>query len=344
MITLKATPITDKSLTSFDDYKSFQDFNIWQTAPLLDLGTIGSNLVDFRLTSNQTPLAAAVINERSSKLMSSVVAWVRGGPLFIKSKNAVENEKNLKKFLVNLVSHYEASYKRVYINIVLNNASDIRQKLMLKECGWKRPLLERGTNWTIILPIDSDSEKNFSLFQSKWRNQLRKAQKNGIEFDVALDSSLMSRYQHIHNDMCHMKSKQNLALSGESIQKLSPGAFDTLITIIGKHNGRDVCGCVVPVVQNKAFYLYAAANSEGRSGYYSNAMLWELVQQLSHRQIKELDLCGIDPSLNWGGYHFKQGTGGQAVEYLGEWEYSNSKPLRAAVNLLQSYRFKKLYG
>ena len=98
-------------------------------------------------------------------------------------------------------------------------------------------------------------------------------------------------------------------------------------------NGKDVAGCVVIIFQQKAYYLYAAANELGRQHYSSNGMVWHLIKYLVKNGCEELDTSGVDPYKFWGGYNFKKRFSTYPVEYTGEWEYCSSKFLRTVINL-----------
>jgi lipid II:glycine glycyltransferase (peptidoglycan interpeptide bridge formation enzyme) len=97
------------------------------------------------------------------------------------------------------------------------------------------------------------------------------------------------------------------------------------------------------IVREKAFYYYAAATERGRQGYFSNALVWRLLEELHRRNVTELDMSGIDPRANWGGYHFKRGVGGRLVAYTGEWDYSQPRALKPLIAAGLFWRTARLY-
>jgi lipid II:glycine glycyltransferase (peptidoglycan interpeptide bridge formation enzyme) len=64
-------------------------------------------------------------------------------------------------------------------------------------------------------------------------------------------------------------------------------------------------------------------------------MFYKTISYLKEINIKIFDFGGIDPinPLAEGVNHFKKGFGGTITEYLGEWEWSDSKLLRFGSNL-----------
>jgi lipid II:glycine glycyltransferase (peptidoglycan interpeptide bridge formation enzyme) len=59
----------------------------------------------------------------------------------------------------------------------------------------------------------------------------------------------------------------------------------------------------------------------------------EVLRYCQEHGITKYDLGGIDPWDNPGCHRFKRGTGGQEVEYLGEWDWGTSFWLRLFGNL-----------
>ena len=70
----------------------------------------------------------------------------------------------------------------------------------------------------------------------------------------------------------------------------------------------------------------------------SNAVQWRMIRDANAAGCAVYDLRGIvegvgadDPEI--GLIQFKVGTGGEAVAYLGEWDYPINKPLYRAFDL-----------
>jgi len=89
---------------------------------------------------------------------------------------------------------------------------------------------------------------------------------------------------------------------------------------------------------NIAMDLLAAAGASARKVYASHATLWALLDHCCQLGLIEYDLSGVDPINNKGVYDFKQGTGANLVECVGEWEWANLPGLCHAVNWLIAKR------
>ena len=130
-----------------------------------------------------------------------------------------------------------------------------------------------------------------------------------------------------------MKNMSKLALNEADLINRRNYLKDNLQLILCSINNEDVCGCVVTLFKDKSYYLYAASNENGRKNYSANAMVWYLIKRLKQMGVRELDLLGIDPYKNWGGYHFKKGLGGRAMELIGEWEYATNPFIALMLNV-----------
>jgi lipid II:glycine glycyltransferase (peptidoglycan interpeptide bridge formation enzyme) len=75
----------------------------------------------------------------------------------------------------------------------------------------------------------------------------------------------------------------------------------------------------------------------------SNALQWRMICDARERGAAVYDLRGITDTLEDGDpllglLRFKVGTGGEAVEYLGEWEFPVNRALHKAFQLYLATR------
>ena len=92
-----------------------------------------------------------------------------------------------------------------------------------------------------------------------------------------------------------------------------------------------------------AWYSYGASSTEKRDVRGSNAVQWAMIQDSLAVGAGVYDLRGITDTLDPDDSHvgliqFKVGTGGEAVEYAGEWDLPLNKPLYKAFDLYMSRR------
>lgn len=321
----------------------FNDVNFQQTYSFGEfVKTRASRVFRALLVEDDQTLVMAQGFVRNSLFGFSVLV-IRGGPAFQASRNENTNLKHLRTFLQQLIKVNRERYKFLYISITMNSERAMLAEIALREAGMARPFFERDPYLTYMVPIHRDLEQNMKAFDVKWRNQLRRAEGLSPKFTWGNDDSLLKSYVSLHNSMCQIKLIESYSMSYEGIAAMRRNLGERLQFMIGTHEGRDVCGCAVVITHGQAYYYFAAANEQGRKGYFSNAMVWALIQKLQEINVTELDLSGIDPVRNWGGYHFKKGIGGKPFAYVGEWDFSSPAFLKPLMNFALFWRSKRMY-
>ena len=91
-------------------------------------------------------------------------------------------------------------------------------------------------------------------------------------------------------------------------------------------------------VGTHAWYSYGASSTEKRDVRGSNAIQWAMIRDALAAGAEVYDLRGITDTLDADDPHvgliqFKVGTGGEAVEYAGEWDLPLNRPLYTAFDL-----------
>jgi lipid II:glycine glycyltransferase (peptidoglycan interpeptide bridge formation enzyme) len=91
------------------------------------------------------------------------------------------------------------------------------------------------------------------------------------------------------------------------------------------------------------WYSYGASSTAKREVRGSNAVQWQMIGDAIAAGADVYDLRGITDTLDPADPHigliqFKAGTGGQAVEYAGEWVFPLNRPLYKAFQLYLARR------
>lgn len=334
--------ISNNSQEDWDNYlENFRDFNFNQSFKLGEYIKINSKKFDikrFVLFNGKTPVVMAQVMYKKIKYFPFVIVLIKGGPLFKSSEKDQQNIKNIKKFIINLISLIKDEYKFYYLNINMTSEHTAENELLLRELGWNKPLIERSPYLTYKVPIYEDIEKNYTSFDSKWRNQLKKSDKTNHVYDWGNDIAYIKRYLELHNNMCKRKKMKNLMLTYDYLVSLNNNLKCDFNILLTKLNNEDICGCIILSIKNNAYYLYASSSTLAHKNCSSNGMIWFLIKKLKDMGIRELDLLGINPKKNKGGNHFKKGIGGKPFKFVGEWEYSSHSFLKLLVNGVLYFR------
>ena len=112
---------------------------------------------------------------------------------------------------------------------------------------------------------------------------------------------------------------------------------------LAHHEGDLVAATIAIRVGAHAWYSYGASSTEKRDVRGSNAVQWAMIRDALAQGADVYDLRGITDTLDADDPHvgliqFKVGTGGEAVEYVGEWDLPLNRALYAAFELYMNRR------
>lgn len=102
---------------------------------------------------------------------------------------------------------------------------------------------------------------------------------------------------------------------------------DRMSVYLAEHDGRVLAATTMVRVGTHVWYSYGASSNHGREVRPSNAIQWRMITDSLASGAAVYDLRGISDTIDpddplFGLIQFKLGTGGFALEYLGEWDYA----------------------
>jgi vancomycin resistance protein VanK len=113
---------------------------------------------------------------------------------------------------------------------------------------------------------------------------------------------------------------------------------DRISLYLAHHEGDLVAATIAIRVGTHAWYSYGASSTHKREVRGSNAVQWQMIRDALAAGAEVYDLRGITDTLDADDSHvgliqFKVGTGGDAVEYAGEWDLPLNRPLYKAFEI-----------
>ncbi|MGQ0623110.1 MAG: lipid II:glycine glycyltransferase FemX [Sporichthyaceae bacterium] len=216
----------------------------------------------------------------------------------------------------------------------------------LRAAGWLAPSAGEGfaagqPKYVFQVPLSGRSTEDLLAgFNQQWRRNIKKADKAGVEVSLGSEADLEEFHAlyEVTATRDHFTPRP-LSYFRTMMRALSAEDPDRFRLYLARHDGELLASTIWIRVGTHAWYSYGASANHKRELQPSNAIQWRMLCDAHEAGAHVYDLRGITDTLDpadhlFGLIQFKLGTGGQAVEYLGEWDY----PLRPLL-----YRAFQLY-
>ncbi|MFF4008704.1 lipid II:glycine glycyltransferase FemX [Streptomyces sp. NPDC001717] len=181
-------------------------------------------------------------------------------------------------------------------------------------------------------------------FNQLWRRNIKKAEKAGVEV-VQGGYDDLPTWQHLYEITAERDKFRPRPLSYFQRQWTALNSEDPnrMRLYIAKHEGEPLAAATMLTVGQHVWYSYGASANHKREVRPSNAMQWRMLRDSYALGAGVYDLRGISDTLDendhlFGLIQFKVGTGGEAVEYVGEWDFPLNKVLHKALDIYMSRR------
>ncbi len=229
----------------------------------------------------------------------------------------------------------------------------------LGELGWRPQRAEEGfaagqpqyNFWVPLRAGDGEPRSEADLLASMnqlWRRNIRKAEKAGVLAARVPQDRLDGELAAFHALYVHTAERDGFTPRPVSYFRTMFDALladdpDRIALYAARHEGDLVAATVLVRVGGHAWYSYGASSTEKRDVRGSNAVQWRMLADSLAAGADVYDLRGITDTLDPGDPHaglvqFKVGTGGEAVEYAGEWDLPVRRLLYRAFSLYMARR------
>lgn len=186
-----------------------------------------------------------------------------------------------------------------------------------------KPMFTKFTFW---LDLTKSEDELLSGMKQKTRYNTRLAEKKGVKIveDNSVEAfeeywKLTSETTRRQGFYAHTKRYHQLMF-----ETLQPSGIAHLFK--ATHEGKTLATWIVFIVNGVAYYPYGASTRDDKNVFASNLMMWEVIKWAKKNGCKLFDMWGslppvYDPKDPWAGFHrFKEGYGGDLVEFLGTYD------------------------
>ncbi|MET1039371.1 MAG: peptidoglycan bridge formation glycyltransferase FemA/FemB family protein [Aeromicrobium sp.] len=237
---------------------------------------------------------------------------------------------------------HAGTIKQAIADPVLTTLSDVPADVLdeqavgvaatLSGLGWKELSTDGGFSagqpkFNFQIPLAGRTEDDLLAgMNQQWRRNIKKAAKAGVEVTRGTRSDL-AEFHRVYAETAERDhfTPRPLAYFERMWDALTAEEPDRLVLYLARHDGDLVAATTMVRVGEHAWYSYGASTSQKRDVRGSNAIQWQMIRDARAAGATAYDMRGITETLDPDDSHvgliqFKVGTGGEAVEYLGEWD------------------------
>jgi lipid II:glycine glycyltransferase (peptidoglycan interpeptide bridge formation enzyme) len=225
----------------------------------------------------------------------------------------------------------------------------------LREAGWRPQSVAGGFaagqpqyNFQIPLVDGTGAPRTeddvLKGMNQQWRRNIKKAAKLGVEVEHGTLADLKAFHElYAHTAQRDHFTPRPLGYFETMFEALGAEEPDRIRLYLARHEGDLVASTIWIRVGVHTWYSYGASSTEKREVRGSNAIQWQMIRDSLAAGAHVYDLRGITDTLDSEDSHvgliqFKVGTGGEAVEYAGEWDLPLNRAIYKAFDLYMSRR------
>ncbi len=220
----------------------------------------------------------------------------------------------------------------------------------LRSQGW-RPLSSEGgftagqPQYVFQIPLAGRTEEDLLAgMNQQWRRNIKKADKAGVVVKQGTVEDLPA-FHTLYAETAERDhfTPRPLSYFQQMFAAMTAEDPDRIRLYLGHHEGDLIAATTWVRVGTHTWYSYGASSTAKRDVRGSNAVQWRMIQDAVAAGAEVYDLRGITETLDSDDPHigliqFKVGTGGEAVEYVGEWDLPLNRLLYKAFDLYMSRR------
>lgn len=227
----------------------------------------------------------------------------------------------------------------------------------LHELGWRPQGVEGGfaagqPKYNFVIPLTAPDDAGTPRTEDDvlkgmnqlWRRNIKKAAKEGVVVERGTRADLKAFHDlYVHTAERDHFTPRPLGYFQTMYDALDDEASGRITLWLARHEGDLVASTIGIQVGTHAWYSYGASSTEKREVRGSNAVQWEMIRHALAKGAEVYDLRGITDTLDPDDPHvgliqFKVGTGGEAVEYVGEWDLPINRAIYKAFDLYMARR------
>lgn len=290
----------------------FDDANLYQTSAYGGVRWAEKNLSHLVLKRAGEVLGLAQVRILRPTRFKFGMAYLRWGPLYERRGRPLDPEVAL--HMARALEEEYVGKRRLFLRILPNAFAGLPRAAVIQSafCSFTpEPLVADNTYRTFVLDLAPALEELRRKLDAKWRNHLKRSEKNGLNVVAGTGSNEYETFCQIYDQMRKRKTFETTVDVEEfgRIQENLPESQRMRI-LLCQAGDVPVAGLVTSAMGDSAIYLLGATNEEGLKSQGAYLLQWTMIKWLKADGFRWYDLGGIDPERNPGVYSFKRGFSG----------------------------------
>jgi len=202
-------------------------------------------------------------------------------------------------------------------------------EVWLRRAGFQRPWSSNASPLTLYVNCAKKAALDAD-FSQDWRKNIRKGKKKGLVFEAVglADAQARADFLRLYFETFSIKGI-DANIDTPMLEGL--GADPRWFAFFSAEAGKRLSARLVFVSGAYAFDFAAGTSAEGRKLSSSHFLAACVLRHLGDAGVAEFDFGRVGPGRYDSIDHFKYGSGGRPVSYLGEWSSSSRPWLELAI-------------
>jgi lipid II:glycine glycyltransferase (peptidoglycan interpeptide bridge formation enzyme) len=203
--------------------------------------------------------------------------------------------------------------------------------------------------YSYIVDLTLSEDELLAKMHSKTRYNIRIANRYGVKVYEKTDDAGFKTYLDL---LFETTKRQGFYLHSRSYHEnlwktLKPTGM--IHIMLSEYQGQVLSAFMLFTLKDKLFYPYGSSKFEHKEVMAQNLLMWEVIKFGQSLKLKKFDMWGsLGPDAQEGesgyGFHrFKQGYGGQLVQFIGTYDLIINPQFYKLYNLVDKYRWQLLH-
>jgi lipid II:glycine glycyltransferase (peptidoglycan interpeptide bridge formation enzyme) len=202
--------------------------------------------------------------------------------------------------------------------------------------------------YSYVIDLTKSENELLAALHSKTRYNIKVANRHGVVVEEATNDKGFETYLKL---LFETTKRQGFYLHSERYHRelwktLKPTGIPHIM--LASYQGKELSAFMLFTLKNKLFYPYGASLDTHREAMAPTLLMWECIKYGQSQKLKSFDMWGSlgpdakESELGYGFHRFKQGYGGQLVQFMGTYDLIIDQNLYQLYNLIDKYRWKLL--